>query len=76
MTDVTFPPPSKSALAQAVAHCQDMTREHSKTFYLGSRFFPAQQRQAVWTVYAACRDGDDIVDECSGEAARAGLDDW
>lgn len=76
MTDVTFPPPSKSALTQAVAHCQDMTREHSKTFYLGSRFFPAQQRQAVWAVYAACRDGDDIVDERSGDEARAGLDAW
>ncbi|WP_291429706.1 phytoene/squalene synthase family protein [Deinococcus sp.] len=73
---MTFTPPTGTALIQAVAHCQGITREHSKTFYLGSRFFPAQQRRAVWAVYAACRDGDDIVDERSGEAARVELDDW
>lgn len=76
MTDATFSSLRAPPLERAVAHCRDVTRTHSKTFYLGSRFFPAQQRRAVWAVYAACRDGDDIVDEASGEAARAGLDAW
>ncbi|MEF2278889.1 phytoene/squalene synthase family protein [Deinococcus sp. YIM 134068] len=53
-----------------------MTREHSKTFYLGSRLFPARQREAVWAVYAACRDGDDVVDEWTGAAAERGLGLW
>ena len=59
-----------------MAHCRDVTREHSKTFYLGSRLFPLRQRQAVWAVYAACRDGDDIVDESTGDDAAAELDGW
>ncbi|MBZ9751453.1 phytoene/squalene synthase family protein [Deinococcus sp. HMF7604] len=63
-------------LGQAVAHCQEVTRTHSKTFYLGSRFFPAAQRRAVWAVYAACREGDDLVDDLQGDAAQAGLSDW
>ncbi len=76
MTDLTFTSASPPGLDRAVAHCQDVTREHSKTFYLGSRFFPATQRRAVWAVYAACRDGDDTVDELSGHAAQLGLDLW
>ncbi|MFC4454865.1 phytoene/squalene synthase family protein [Deinococcus sonorensis] len=55
-------------------HCRELTRQHSKTFYFGSRFFPLQQRQAVWAVYAACRCGDDIVDEPGGGAAA--LSQW
>jgi len=66
-------PPS---LAQAVAHCRDVTRQHSQTFYLGSQFFPLPQRQAVWAVYAACREGDDCVDERSGADAEAALERW
>ena len=61
-------------LQAAVSYCRDLTREHSKTFYFGSRFFPVAQRHAVWAVYAACRDGDDIVDEPGGGPAE--LSDW
>ncbi len=63
-----------AGLDSAVRHCQELTRDHSKTFYFGSRFFPLAQRQAVWAVYAACRDGDDIVDEPGGSALA--LSDW
>lgn len=48
-----------------------MTRRHSQTFYLGSLFFPAAQRPAVWAVYAACREVDDLVDEPSHDPAAA-----
>ncbi len=67
------PPPPP---AEAVAHCRDVTRQHSQTFYLGSRFFPARQRAAVWAVYAACRAGDDIVDEGEGTSAERELVEW
>ena len=62
---------------RAVTTCIAVTREHSRTFYLGSRLFPARQRRAVSVVYAACRAGDDAVDEAPGaeEAARR-LDAW
>lgn len=62
------------SLQAAISHCRDLTREHSKTFYFGSRFFPLAQRKAVWAVYAACRDGDDIVDEPGGGPVQ--LSDW
>ena len=58
----------------ALQHCRELTRHHSKTFYFGSRFFPAVQREAVWAVYAACRQGDDIVDEPGG--GEAALEEW
>ncbi len=63
--------------AEAVAYCTRLTRTHSSTFYLGSRLFPATERQAVSVVYAVCRSGDDAVDEApSREAARARLLVW
>lgn len=80
MTDLTVYPAASAKgtaeLARAVAHCRDVTRAHSQTFYLGSRFFPRQQRQAVWAVYAACRTGDDIADEGQGDQTAAHLADW
>ena len=63
-----------SGLADAISHCRDLTRDHSKTFYFGSRFFPQAQRHAVWAVYAACRNGDDIADEPGG--GPVALSDW
>lgn len=63
--------------AEAVTYCTQLTRAHSSTFYLGSRLFPATERQAVSVVYAVCRSGDDAVDEApSREAARARLLVW
>ena len=76
MTHGISAPDAPATLQQAVDHCRDITRSHSKTFFLGSRFFPHRQRQAVWAVYAACRTGDDIADESSGDQAQAALSDW
>lgn len=76
MTDEMTATTTPATLKASVAHCRDVTRAHSKTFYLGSRFFPPRQRQAVWAVYAACRDGDDIADETSGDRAEHALADW
>lgn len=77
MPDASLPTsPRLPAPAQAVAHCRDVTRDHSKTFFLGSRLFPLRQRQAVWAVYAACRGGDDIADESDALSVSAELDAW
>lgn len=38
-------------------------RRHSATFYYGSLLFRGEARKGVWAVYAACRIGDDAVDE-------------
>lgn len=64
-------------LAQALAYCSGITRRHSSTFHLGARLLPARQRQAVMAVYAACREGDDAVDECSNyEEGQRRLREW
>jgi 15-cis-phytoene synthase len=55
-------------LDAAIAYCTKMTKEHSSTFYLGSRLFSAQERKAVSVVYAVCRSGDDAVDEAHNQA--------
>jgi phytoene synthase len=62
---------------EAIAACAQLTKAHSSTFYLGSRFFPARERRAVSVVYAVCRSGDDAVDEApSPEVGRARLLAW
>jgi phytoene synthase len=55
-------------LDDAIAYCTKMTREHSSTFFLGSRLFSPQERKAVSVVYAVCRSGDDAVDEAYTQA--------
>lgn len=55
-------------LEASIAYCIKLTKEHSSTFYLGSRLFAAQERKAVSVVYAVCRSGDDAVDEASTQA--------
>jgi 15-cis-phytoene synthase len=71
-----FGKPAIALPAGAIEKCRVLTQQHSKTFYFGSRFFPPVQRQAVWAVYAACRTGDDIVDELALEQAQIQLERW
>jgi 15-cis-phytoene synthase len=63
----------------AIEYCRAVVQHHSRTFYLGSRFFPADQRAALWTVYAVCRVGDDLVDDPLGGSRamrRLALERW
>lgn len=50
------------ALARAYHRCAEITRQHSKTFYVASGLLPKEKRQAVRALYAFCRVTDDIVD--------------
>lgn len=64
-------------VTRALRACVELTRRHSSTFYLGSRLFGTHKRLAVSAVYAACRTGDDAVDEAHGPAdAEARLAAW
>lgn len=49
-------------------------RRHSATFYLGSLLFRGEARKGAWAVYAACRLGDDAVDESPDP--HADLERW
>ncbi|MCM3616912.1 phytoene/squalene synthase family protein [Sutcliffiella horikoshii] len=50
-------------LMKAYQHCESIIKEHSKTFYKAFVLLPKEKKQAVWAVYAFCRQVDDIVDE-------------
>ncbi|BCB02999.1 phytoene/squalene synthase family protein [Bacillus sp. KH172YL63] len=50
-------------ISEAYNHCDQIIRQHSKTFYKAFSLLPKKQRRAVWAVYAFCRRVDDIVDE-------------
>jgi 15-cis-phytoene synthase len=50
-------------LSEAIAVSTAVTRRRSSTFSLGTRFLPRTQRDAAVAVYAACRAGDDAVDQ-------------
>lgn len=68
--------PSAQPDPAALQWCREVTRHHSKTFYQGSLLYPVGQREAVWAVYAACRLGDDIVDDLPAHEAVPALQRW
>ena len=70
------PNPSVAPPMLALEHCKAITKHHASTFYLGSKFFPREQQYAVWAVYAACRVGDDTVDELEANEAVVQIEVW
>ena len=55
------------SLASAYDFCREMTRFHSRTFFVASGLLPPAKRQAVRALYAFCRMTDDLVDRAVGE---------
>jgi phytoene synthase len=49
-------------------------RRHSATFFYGSLLFRGSARKGAWAVYAACRVGDNAVDE--SQTPQADLEGW
>jgi phytoene synthase len=65
-------PHHQAALEHAYNHCEAMTKQHSKTFYLASGLLEGPKRDAVRALYAFCRTVDDIVDNAdAGELEEA-----
>lgn len=64
-------------LEAAYRYCDDVTRFHSRTFYMASSLLPAHKRQAVRALYAFCRVTDNLVDETpTGADAQVSLQNW
>jgi 15-cis-phytoene synthase len=58
-------------------YCEHKAASSGSSFYFSFLFLEAQQRQAMTTLYAFCREIDDVVDECSDAGvARAKLAWW
>ncbi len=64
-----------SKLTLAYAHCDELTRTNSKTFYMASSFVSAEKVRALRALYAFCRVSDDVVDKYEGNK-QASLEDW
>jgi 15-cis-phytoene synthase len=67
---------SDATLTAAYAHCDAVTRENSRTFYLASSLLPPEKRRAVRALYAFCRVTDNLVDVPQGTDRRASLEAW
>ena len=65
-----------ASLRRAYAHAEEITREHSKSFYLASQLLPEEKRSAVRALYAFCRIVDDIVDEDTLTERETHLEYW
>lgn len=65
------------ALAAAYAHCNKITKEHSRTFYMASGLLPLPKRRAARALYAFCRVSDNLVDAPADQAnTQASLLEW
>jgi phytoene synthase len=62
-------------LKEAYAHCDEITKQHSRTFYLASGLLSRGKRQAMRALYAFCRVSDNLVDG-GANASILVLDDW
>jgi phytoene synthase len=62
-------------LDRAYAHCKEIARGQSRTFYKASSLLPAEKRRAVRALYAFCRITDDIIDR-AGDDPEAALAAW
>ena len=58
-------------------HVRAITRAAGSSFYWGMRILPEQRRDAMFAVYAFCREVDDIADgDAPLDEKRAGLQRW
>jgi len=61
------------SMETAYSKCQAVTKEHSKTFYLGSQLLEPDEQRVVWAIYNWCRSTDELVD--GPEAAGTTMED-
>lgn len=58
-------------------YCQNKAAQSGSSFYYSFLFLPTEKRRAITSLYAFCREVDDIVDDCSDPGvARQKLAWW
>jgi phytoene synthase len=70
---------SDDKLGRAYNQCAQITKEHSKTFFLTSGLLGGEATRAARALYAFCRVSDDLVDQNSGQdlqQIKHKLDAW
>ena len=69
--------PSGALEADPRHHVQDVVARSGSSFTAGMRVLPKARREAMYAIYAFCREVDDIADEPDSlENKRAGLAGW
>ncbi|MEQ8389160.1 MAG: presqualene diphosphate synthase HpnD [Alphaproteobacteria bacterium] len=64
-------------IEEARHHVSALTRASGTSFYWGMRILPPARREAMFAIYAFCREVDDIADGSLEPAGkRAALEDW
>lgn len=58
-------------MRQDYAYCEEIIKEHSKSFYFAFSKLPKEKAQAVYAIYAFCRLADDSIDEAETKAEQA-----
>ena len=66
---------NKEKIDLAYNHCTEITKEHSKTFFMASSLLPGIKREAARALYAFCRVTDDLVD-CGSHDLMVALEIW
>lgn len=70
-------PETTPSLDAARQHVRHVVSSAGTSFFWAMRFLPTDKRQAIFAVYAFCREVDDIADEGgSREEKLAGLNAW
>jgi phytoene synthase len=66
-----------ASIAAAKAHARRLVERSGTSFYWGMRLLPLPKREAMFAVYAFCREVDDIADgEMSAEEKHSALNAW
>ncbi len=65
----------QQVLDQAYQLSKEITKNHSKTFFLASSLLPNEKRKAIRALYAFCRISDDLVD-IKNKDPRNFLENW
>ncbi len=70
-------PIAKADIDTAKAKAEALVKRSGTSFYWGMRILPPPKRQAMYAIYAFCREVDDIADgEAPTEHKLRELDDW
>lgn len=63
--------------SEAQAHCTRVTKRSGSNFYYSFLFLPKARREAMYTVYAFCREVDSVVDDARpGDDPLRQLEQW
>src|SRR5512132_2852840 len=57
------PPPDMMTAQEGQRYCTALTKGSGSNFYYSFLFLPKKRREAMYAVYAFCREVDSIVDE-------------